>query len=98
MRIEDLSKELFQARCLSPSEIDVPVESVMNGTEFLSFVRHIAMFLMLQDGKFSPKARKQTLALKQELHVKHFDRVSGEEFSRWQCVSPCPIIVRKVQD
>ncbi|KAE9366669.1 hypothetical protein N431DRAFT_471708 [Stipitochalara longipes BDJ] len=83
LRTTNVAKRLFFARQLPPSQLDIQGKVVMDWTGFLSFVRHVALFLMLHDGKFSPAAWKERLALKEKIHDKFENRVFGDLFSRW---------------
>jgi len=93
MEIEDIAKELFQTRSLPPSQTDASVKFVMNWAELHSFLRHIAMFLTLHDGKFGPAGRDDRLALKEKLVDKFHDRLHGNPNAKpeWECVGPKPI-------
>lgn len=65
-------------------------KDVMDIEEFHQFVRHVGLFLMLHNGKFSPAARKELLEKKKKIHDK-FERgltpIGGAPIPKWQCVS-----------
>jgi hypothetical protein len=64
-------------------------KDVMDIGEFRQFVRHVRLFLMLHNGKFSPAARKDLLKKKKKIHDK-FERgltpIGGAPGPKWQCV------------
>jgi hypothetical protein len=65
-------------------------KDVMDIEEFYQFVRHVGLFLMFHNGRFSKAARKELLEKKQKIHDK-FERgltpIGGAPSPKWQCVS-----------
>lgn len=82
---EDLFAYLAQPRRELKGEASKEASvNTMDYSEFLNFCYHVALFIKgMGNGKFSPAARKERLALKDKIHRKYWDRVFKEP--RWQC-------------
>ena len=87
--VNDIDKKLDEFLKNSASS-NLDDKDVMDIEEFHQFVRHVGLFLMLHNGKFSPAARKELLEKKKKIHDK-FERgltpIGGAPSPKWQCVS-----------